>query len=42
MQHLNNRGQVKKMDIIERIVIVNGAGRVSKFGYSSCLIFFLR
>ena len=30
------------MDIIERIVIVNGAGRVSKFGYSSCLIFFLR
>ena len=42
MQHLNNRGQVKKMDIIERIVIVNGAGRVSKFNYSSCLIFFLR
>ena len=42
IQHLNNRGQVRKMDIIERIIIVNGAGRVSEFGYSSCLIFFLR
>ena len=42
IQHLNNRGQVKKVDIIERIIIVNGAGRVSESGYSSCLILFLR